>query len=163
MILGRVRLPLQVAEVHCDCRTPLDSRGRHRALCSRSGRLKTRALAAHTGGSVQAGTTVRCNAKLPDTDLAVSAMTGPERCSRQVSLCSSVPNWRDIAMRCALASDGTAQPERPGLTVLCARGLGRPRNGSIPNSSVLTGVPSWWLLLKPEDAEARSPSSSWRQ
>ena len=26
------------------------------------------------------------------------------------------------------------------------------------DSSVLTGVASWWLLLKPEDAGARSPS-----
>ena len=45
LILERARLPLQVVEARCECGTPLDSRGRHRPACSRSGRLKTRALA----------------------------------------------------------------------------------------------------------------------
>ena len=47
LILERLRLPLQVTEKVCECGILLDSTGRHRAACNRSGRLKTRAQAPH--------------------------------------------------------------------------------------------------------------------
>ena len=114
IILERVRLPLQVAEVLCECGVPLGSRGRHRAACSRSGRLKTRALAPERTLRVcrEAGATVRYNAKLRNMDLAVSAND-----DRAIEvLATSLPLYFgaqlavDITLRCALASDGTAEP-----------------------------------------------------
>ena len=40
LILERLRLPFQVAEAVCECGTDLDREGRHRAACTRSGRLR---------------------------------------------------------------------------------------------------------------------------
>ena len=54
----------------------LDCQERHRAACSRSGRLRTRAIAPEkTLARVcrEAGATVRCNCKLRDMDIAVPA------------------------------------------------------------------------------------------
>ena len=115
LILERARLPLQVVEARCECGTPLDSRGRHRAACSRSGRLKTRALAPErTLARVcrEAGATVRCNAKLRDMDLAISAHDerAIEVLATGLPLFFGAQLAVDITLRCALASDGTAQP-----------------------------------------------------
>ena len=116
IILERVRLPLQVTEVRCECGVPLDNRGRHRAASSRSGRLKSRALAPErTPARVcrEAGATVRYNAKLRDMDLDVSA-NNDDRATEV--LATGLPLYFgaqlavDITLRCALASDGTAQP-----------------------------------------------------
>ena len=46
---------------------------------------------------------------------------------------------------------------RVGWHNLSARERGRTRNGSIPNSYVLTGVASWWWHSKLEDVGVRSP------
>ena len=90
------------------------------------------------------------------TLLCPRTMMGPWRCSRQVSLCTSVPNWRWTSpFGAPLRRTGQRSQERPGWTVPSARGHGRTRNGSIRNSSVLTGVASWWLLLKLEDVGAK--------
>ena len=58
------------------CGSDLVSLERHRAACPRSGRLRTRALGPEkTLARIcrEAGATVRCNAKLRDMDIAVSA------------------------------------------------------------------------------------------
>ena len=125
IILERVRLPLQVTEVRCECGVPLDSRGRHRAACSRSGRLKTRALAPErTLARVcrEAGATVRYNAKLRDMDLAVSANDdkAKEVLATGLPLYSGAQLTVDVTLRCALASDGTAQPGAARMDV-CTR------------------------------------------
>ena len=111
----------------------------------------------------EAGATVRYNAKLRDMDLAVSANDhrAIEVLATGLPLYFGVQLAVDITLRCALASDGTAQPGAARMDG-AVRGHGRTRNGSIRNSSVLTGVASWWLLLKLEDVGARSPSSSWK-
>ena len=44
-ILERLRLPLAVTESRCECGDWVDSKGRHRAACPHSGRLRTRAVA----------------------------------------------------------------------------------------------------------------------
>ena len=76
LVLERLRLPLHVAEARCECHEMLDCQGRHRAACSRSGTLRTRAIASEkTLARVcrEAGATVRCNCKLRDMDIAVPA------------------------------------------------------------------------------------------
>ena len=75
LALERSRLPLQVSEVACICGTRLDSRGRHRAACPRSGLLRIRATPTErTLARVcrEAGATVRCNTKLRDLNIGVS-------------------------------------------------------------------------------------------
>ena len=66
-ILERLRLPLDIAEAHCECGGFVDSLGRHRAACPRSGRLRSRAVAPErTLARIcrEAGAVVRCNVKL---------------------------------------------------------------------------------------------------
>ena len=44
LLLERLQLPLPVTEATCNgCHEPLDTLGRHRAACTRSGRVKKRA------------------------------------------------------------------------------------------------------------------------
>ena len=116
----------------------LDSRGRHRAACSRSGRLLFRS-ALWRECAVKPG---------PRCDTTRNSATWTLRCSRQV--CLTGGGRHPSVRRCV----GRDSKERPGWTVPFARGHGRTRNGSIRNSSVLTGVASWWLLLKLEGVGA---------
>ena len=44
LVLERLRVPLLVTEARCECGAALDFKGRHRAACPHSGRLRTRAL-----------------------------------------------------------------------------------------------------------------------
>ena len=74
----RLRLPLLVTEARCECGAGLDQRGRHRAACPQSGRLRTRAIPTErTLARVcrEAGASVRCNAKLRDMNTLRSALT----------------------------------------------------------------------------------------
>ena len=103
---------MQETEQVCECGTMLDSTGRHRAACNRSGRLKKRAPERTLARvSREAGATVRCNAKLCDMNLAVVAND-----DRAIEvLASGLPVFFgaqlvvDITVRSALAADGTAQ------------------------------------------------------
>ena len=75
LVLERLRQPLQISEVACVCGTRLDSRGRHRAACPRSGPLRIRATPTErtlSGVCREAGATVRCNTKLRDLNIGVS-------------------------------------------------------------------------------------------
>ena len=76
LILERLRVPLPVTEARCECGAVLDCKGRHRAACPHSGRLRTRAFAPErTLARVcrEAGASVRCNVKLVDMNIAVAA------------------------------------------------------------------------------------------
>ena len=76
LILERLRLPLAVVDVVCECGAPVDSRGRHRAACPHSGRLRTRAVAPEkTLARInrEAGATVRPNVKLREMNVVVRA------------------------------------------------------------------------------------------
>ena len=115
LVLERLRLPLHVAEACCECHEMLDCQGRHRAACSRSGRLRTRAIAPEkTLARVcrEAGATVRCNCKLRDMDIAV-----PANDERAVEvLAAGLPLHHgaqlavDITLRSVLTASGTARP-----------------------------------------------------
>ena len=48
IVLERLRLPLKITEAVCECGAGLERCGRHRAACSRSGRLRSRAVATET-------------------------------------------------------------------------------------------------------------------
>ena len=128
LILERLRLPLQVAEAVCECGTDLDREGRHRAACTRSGRLKTRALAPErilARVCREAGATVRFNAKLRDMNL-LSVAADDERAIEV--LASGLPLFFgaqlavDVTLRCALTADGRAQPGAAAVDgAVCSR------------------------------------------
>ena len=112
LILERCRLPLQMTEKVCECGTMLDSTGRHRAACNRSGRLKKRALAPEEARVCrEAGATVRCNAKLCDMNLAVAANDDRaiSRFRTSVVLRSSVGCRHHSPLRPCCGRDGTAR------------------------------------------------------
>ena len=74
LVLERLRLPLHITEAKCVCGVSLDKRGRHRASCPRSGRLRTRATPTErTLARVcrEGGATVRVNTKLRDMNVVV--------------------------------------------------------------------------------------------
>ena len=105
LVLERMRLPLHVTEAKWECGADLDSLGRHRAACPRSGRLRTRALGpAKTLARIcrEVGATVRCTAKLRDTDTAVSAQD-----ERAIEVRAFAV---DVTLRCALTANGEAHP-----------------------------------------------------
>ena len=71
LVLGRLRLPLLVVEARCECGMLLDSLGRHRAACPRSGRLRRRAMAPEKALARvcrEAGATVRCTDAYQDIE-----------------------------------------------------------------------------------------------
>ena len=111
LLLERLRLPLDATDARCECGAPLDVLGRHRTACPRSGRLRLRAVGPErTLGRVcrEAGATVRCNTKLRDMNVAISA--NDER-SIEV-LASGLPLHHgsqlavDITLRSALTAQG---------------------------------------------------------
>ena len=77
LLLERLQLPLQITEAECEgCQAPLDPLGRHRASCTRSGRVKRRATAIErmtTRVFREAGACVRQNVFLRDMNINVPA------------------------------------------------------------------------------------------
>ena len=74
-ILERLHLPLQMTEATCECGGVLDQKGKHRASCPRSGRLKRRALPTERAVARicrEAGATVRANVFLHNLNMSVS-------------------------------------------------------------------------------------------
>ena len=120
------RLPLPVTEARCECGVVLDCRGRHRAACPHSGRLRTRALAperTHARVCREAGATVRCNAKLVDMNIAVP---GCDERAMEV-LASGLPLFHgaqlavDITLRCVLTTSGMPRPGAAAVNgIVCA-------------------------------------------
>ena len=114
LILERLRLPLQTMDAH-ECGALLDVQGRHRAVCPRSGRLRSRAVGfERTLARVcrEAGATVRCNVRLRDMNVAVSATD-----TRSIEvLATGLPLHHgaqlavDITLRSALTSASHACP-----------------------------------------------------
>ena len=77
LLLERLQLPLQITEAECEgCQAPLDPLGRHRASCTRSGRVKRRATAIERMTARvfrEAGACVRQNIFLRDMNINVPA------------------------------------------------------------------------------------------
>ena len=103
LLLERLDLPLQVVDKRCSCGELLDARGRHRAACSASGRLRARAVAPERCLQRicrEAGAVVQPNAFLKDMNVGVCS--SDER--RIEVLASGLPlfeerNWR-LMSRC---------------------------------------------------------------
>ena len=109
LILDRLRLSLVVTDATCECGAPLDSRGRHRAVCSQSGLLWHPREPSRVCREARA--IVRTNVKLWD----IRDMSGA-LWLRQASLCSMVPNWpwtsRCVAPSRVVVSPGRVQPTK---------------------------------------------------
>ena len=112
LALERLRLPLQLSEAACVCGARLDTRGRHRAACPRSGLLRIRATPTErTLAKVcrEAGATVRCNTKLRDLNIGVFMSRMRERLRSWPQVCLSHHGAQlavDITLRSATTAAG---------------------------------------------------------
>ena len=116
LLLERLRLPISFTERTCEgCDQVLDSYGRHRAACSRSGRLKTRSVPMERMVARvcrEAGARVRTNVYLRDMNVGVAAHD--ER--RLEVLAQGLPCFGgaqlaiDATLRCALSTTGATRP-----------------------------------------------------
>ena len=116
LLLERLRLPLPLTESQCEgCGATLDVRGRHRAACPRTGRLKSRATPTEVALARicrEAGARVRFNAYLRNLNVGVPAQDG----RRIEVLASGLPCFHgaqlavDITLRSVLTADGHPRP-----------------------------------------------------
>ena len=116
LLLERLQLPLPIDEAVCSgCREPLDTLGRHRAACPRTGRLRKRATPIErmlARVCREAGARVRFNAFLRDMNVNVAATD--ER--RIEVLAQDLPCFGgaqlavDVTLRCVLSSTGEPHP-----------------------------------------------------
>ena len=115
LVLERLRLPLQAVDAQSECGASLDVQGRHGAACPRSGRLWSRAVGPErTLARVcrEAGATVRCNVRLRDMNVVVSAtdMRSIEVWAIGLPLHHGAQLAVDITLRSALTSASHACP-----------------------------------------------------
>ena len=115
LVLERLRLPLSVTEARCECGHILDVFGKHRAACSRSGRLRARAVGPERSLARvcrEAGATVRTNTKLRDMNVCVRAndQRAIEVLASGLPLHHGAQLAVDITLRCALTACGCARP-----------------------------------------------------
>ena len=162
LVLERLRVPLPVTEARCECGAALDSKGRHRAACPHSGRLRTRALAPErTLARVcrEAGASVRCNAKLVDMNVAVRA--NDERAVEVLT--SGLPLFHgaqlavDITLRCALTASGTPRPGAAAVDgIVCA---GARADKELKYSELLSGDRCRLVVVAMETGGRWSPEA----
>ena len=119
LVLERLRVPLDVTESKCECGCFLDTTGRHRAACPRSGRLRTRAVGPErTLARVcrEAGATVRINTKLRDMNVAISFFFTLEMKESAVSQSvnhARYPAWRSSLSTSCTEGLGPSAPVQP--------------------------------------------------
>ena len=142
LLLERLQLPLPLTEATCNgCHEPLDPLGRHRAACTRSGRIKKRSSPTERMLAIvcrEAGARVKFNAYLRDINLGIC---GADERHIEV-LAQDLPCFNgaqlavDITMRSALGASGEPQPraaEEDGAVPVQAR-----RDKEATNPELLT-------------------------
>ena len=121
LLLERLQLPLPLTQTTCNgCHERLDSLGRHRGACTRSGRVKKRASPTERMFARvcrEARARVKFNAYLRDMNLGVRGW-------HRICLASTVLNWQSTSPCGALS----VLPVRPNLEP--RRRAGSPREGS---------------------------------
>ena len=130
LLLERLQLPLTLTEGVCEgCQAPLDTYGRHRAGCSRSGRLKKRAIPTERALARvcrEEGATVMSNVLLRDMNVDVPASGGRriEVLAQDLPCFTGTHLAMDITLRSPLTSPGEAHPnaaDTDGAVLLQAR------------------------------------------
>ena len=138
LLLERLRLPLPLTEAVCEgCGRSLDLLGRHRAACTRSGRIKRRGMPIErTLARVcrEAGATVKPNVMLVDLNVGVRAGDGrrvevlaqglPCRSGKQLAV--------DVTLRHALTTDGLPRSRAADIDGVVAEGARRNKEGVYP-------------------------------
>ena len=161
LLLERLRLPLPLTEAVCEgCGRSLDLLGRHRAACTRSGRIKRRGMPIErTLARVcrEAGATVKPNVMLVDLNVGVRAGDGrrlevlaqglPCRSGKQLAV--------DVTLRHALTTDGLPRSR----TVSWPRALAATRKVSTLSWLMAAVATSLWLLLRRAVAGAAAVAS----
>ena len=107
LLLERLRLPLQVTETRCEgCQALLDTLGRQRASCTRSGRVRKRATPIERR---EAGASVRQNVFFKDMNVQVAAED-----ARRIDVHGGAQLAIDVTLRGVLTAQGEAQPHAAG-------------------------------------------------
>ena len=121
LLLERLQLPLPVTEATCEgCHSALDARGRHRAACTLSGRVKKRATPTErvlARVCREAGARVRFDAHLRDMNVDVAASDGRriEVLAQDLPCFGGAQLAVDITLRCVLTRAG--EPHRNAADV----------------------------------------------
>ena len=116
LLLERLNLPLPITEAVCNgCHEPLDAHGRHRAACTRSGRVRKRATPTERMLARicrEAGARVKYNAFLRDMNLGVRAddVRRIEVLAQDLPCFNGVQLAVDVTLRSALCGSGEPQP-----------------------------------------------------
>ena len=148
LVLERLRLPFEVVESQCECGSVLDTLGRHRAACPRSGRLRTRAgPPERTMARIcrEAGATVRFNTRLREMNVAVSA--NDERSIEVLASCVAFASRSTIGIRCHSQMCPHVRRERAPPSGFHERGGPDPRPGGQGEEERLNFLESEWCRL----------------
>ena len=155
LILERLRLQLGIMDARCQCGGHLDSTGRRRAACPRSGGLRSRAGAPErTLARVfrEAGAVLRRNVKLRDMDTTVLVSD-----ERQIEvLAAGLPIHMALSSR--LTSHSGVRSQHVAELVRgrrhpmeqCHSEHAQTKRTSILSSSKVGAVISWWCQLRLE-------------
>ena len=136
LILQRLQLPLRITESLCEgCHAPSDPLGRHRASCTRSGRIKKRATPTErTVARIfrEAGGCVRQNVFLRDTNINVAAQDSRRIEVPKICLASVEHSWRWTSLYAThLTSNGEAHPQAADVDG-SSLDPGKTRQGNVP-------------------------------
>ena len=130
LLLERLQLPWPLTEAtYNGCHEPLDPLGRHRAACTRTGRIKKRSSPTErvlARVCREAGARVKFNAFLRDMNLGIRDERRIEVLAQDLPCFKGAQLAVDITLRSALCASGEAQPG----AVQCWRkpaGTRRPR------------------------------------
>ena len=122
LLLERLQLPLQVTEARCEgCHALLDTLGRHRASCTRSGRAKKRSTPIERAlGRIfrEAGASVLQNVFKKDMNVQVAAEDARriEVLAQDLPCCGGVQLAIDVTLRRVLTAQGEAHPHAADWT-----------------------------------------------
>ena len=162
-MLQRLQLPLPIAEATCaGCRAPLDPLGRHRASCTRIGRVKTRASPVERVMARicrEAGANPRFNALLRDMNIVVRATDNRriEVLAQDLPCFGGAQLAVDVTLRGVLSSEGEAHPHAAdvdGAVLLEAR---RDKERTYPE---VVAASRCWLVVVAIETGARRQWSS---
>ena len=138
MLLERLALPLPITSAVCDgCLEPLDPWGRHRAACTRTGRIRKRATPTEKMLARicrEAGARVKFNAYLRDMNVNVRAADERriEVLAQDLPCFNGVQLAVDITLRGVMSKDGQPHPQAADVDGIVLEHARRDKEAKYP-------------------------------